>query len=185
MAGFCSFAPDPLLHTTISAHTCVLTQGFIARTPEGNDALLGRGGSDSSAAYFAAKLQARRLEIWTDVPGMFSADPRIVPSARALKSLHYEEAQELASMGSTILHPHTLTPPARSGIPVFVRSTSQPELAGTCIASHPSGAVAPVKGIALRRGLTLYRWKVCPCGSKPVSWPALSNCSTNTVYRSI
>ncbi len=155
LAGVCSFEPDPALQKAISEHTSVLTQGFIARTPEGRDALLGRGGSDSSAAYFAAKLQAQRLEIWTDVPGMFSADPRIVPSARGLKSLHYDEAQELASMGSTVLHPHTLTPPARFGIPVFVRSTSQPELAGTCIAPHPPGAVASVKGIAFRQGLKL------------------------------
>ncbi len=155
LAGVCDFAPDPSLQQAMDQHACVLTQGFIARTPAGHDAVLGRGGSDSSAAYFAARLQAQRLEIWTDVPGMFSADPRIVPSARGLKSLHYDEAQELASMGSTVLHPHTLTPPARYGIPVFIRSTAQPELEGTCIAPHPPGAMAPVKGIAFRRGLTL------------------------------
>ena len=74
----------------------VLTQGFIARNLRGETVLLGRGGSDTSAAYFAASLEARRLEIWTDVPGMFTADPRKVPSARLLIALHYDEAQELA-----------------------------------------------------------------------------------------
>ncbi|MEM7084164.1 MAG: bifunctional aspartate kinase/diaminopimelate decarboxylase [Pseudomonadota bacterium] len=155
LSAVCDDKPDQALQSHIKAHRCVVTQGFIARGPDGEDALLGRGGSDTSAAYFAAKLGAQRLEIWTDVPGMFSADPRIVPSARTLKSLHYDEAQELAAMGSSVLHPHTLTPPARYGIPVFVRSTTQPELEGSCIAAHPPGAHAAVKGIAFRRDLTL------------------------------
>ena len=83
----------------------ILTQGFIARNGWGETVLLGRGGSDTSAAHFAARLQARRLEIWTDVPGMFTTDPRVVPSARLLVALHYDEAQELASAGSSVLHP--------------------------------------------------------------------------------
>lgn len=153
--GVCDDQPDAALQSHFNQHTCVLTQGYIARAADGGDALLGRGGSDTSAAYFAARLQAHRLEIWTDVPGMFSADPRVVPSARCLKALHYDEAQELAAMGSKVLHPHTLTPPARYGIPVFVRSTSQPELEGTCIAPSPPGSAAPVKGIAFRDGIKL------------------------------
>ncbi|MFK8031053.1 MAG: bifunctional aspartate kinase/diaminopimelate decarboxylase [Gammaproteobacteria bacterium] len=155
LAGVCHFNPDTRLQESVSTFTCVVTQGFVARTAEGQNALLGRGGSDTSAAYFAAKLQAHRLEIWTDVPGMFSADPRIIPSARGLKALHYDEAQELAAMGSKVLHPHTLTPPQTYGIPVFIRSTSQPELEGTCIAPNPPGSAAPVKGIAFRQNLKL------------------------------
>lgn len=155
LTGVCEFDPDAALVAHVEPHQCVLTQGFIARAQDGKDALLGRGGSDTSAAYFAARLQAHRLEICTDVPGMFSADPRVVPSARGLHGLHYDEAQELAAMGSKVLHPHTLTPPARFGIPVYIRSTTQPELEGTCIAPSPPGANTAVKGIAFRQGLKL------------------------------
>jgi hypothetical protein len=88
----------------------VITQGFIASNPQGETVLLGRGGSDSSGAYFAAKLQAAGLEIWTDVPGMFSANPRAVPTARLLRALHYDEAQEIASNGAKVLHPRCILP---------------------------------------------------------------------------
>ena len=87
----CNFEPDPELQRRFaSSGEVIVTQGFIASDGEGNTVLLGRGGSDTSGAYFAAKLQAQRLEIWTDVPGMFSANPRSVPTARLLKALHYD-----------------------------------------------------------------------------------------------
>ncbi len=88
----------------------VLTQGFIASDAAGDTVLLGRGGSDTSGAYFAAKLRALRLEIWTDVPGMFSANPRSTPAARLLRALHYDEAQEIASSGAKVLHPRCILP---------------------------------------------------------------------------
>ncbi|MCK5042246.1 MAG: aspartate kinase, partial [Sphingomonadales bacterium] len=91
-------------------HGVVLTQGFIARSENGDDVLLGRGGSDTSAAYFAAKIGAQKLEIWTDVAGVFSADPRLVRGAKLLKELRYDEMQELASMGASILHPRAIPP---------------------------------------------------------------------------
>ena len=132
LAATCDFTPDPELQASLSAEKrIVLTQGFIARNKDGETVLLGRGGSDTSASYFAAKLKARRLEIWTDVPGMFTADPRVVPSARLLVALHYDEAQELASAGSAVLHPRCIAPVRESGIPIFIRSTSSPEIAGT------------------------------------------------------
>jgi len=133
----------------------ILTQGFIARNEWGETVLLGRGGSDTSAAYFAARLQARRLEIWTDVPGMFSADPRVVPSARLLLALHYDEAQELASAGSSVLHPRCLSPLRDYGIPLFIRCTTAPEISGTVVASVTEEVEPLVKGICLRNGLTL------------------------------
>jgi diaminopimelate decarboxylase/aspartate kinase len=133
----------------------ILTQGFIARNRNGETVLLGRGGSDTSAAYFAARLQARRLEVWTDVPGMFTADPRVVPSARLLIALHFDEAQELASAGSSVLHPRCLSPVRDSGIPLFIRSTRHPEIPGTVISSVTDEAEPQVKGICIRNGLTL------------------------------
>jgi len=111
LSATCDYSPDPKLRSTLeAAGKVVLTQGFIASNAAGETVLLGRGGSDTSAAYFAARLQAQRLEIWTDVPGMFTADPRVVPSARLLTALHYDEAQELASAGSSVLHPRCISP---------------------------------------------------------------------------
>jgi diaminopimelate decarboxylase/aspartate kinase len=133
----------------------ILTQGFIARNEWGETVLLGRGGSDTSASYFAARLQARRLEIWTDVPGMFTADPRVVPSARLLLSLHYDEAQELASAGSSVLHPRCLSPLRAYGIPLFIRCTTARHLSGTVVSSVTDEIEPQVKGICLRNGLTL------------------------------
>jgi diaminopimelate decarboxylase/aspartate kinase len=133
----------------------VVTQGFIARNEWGEPVLLGRGGSDTSAAIFAANLQARRVEIWTDVPGMFTADPRVVPSARLLLSLHYDEAQELSSAGSTVLHPRCLPVLATYKIPLFIRCTGAPAIAGTIISSVTEEVEPHVKGICLRNGLAL------------------------------
>jgi diaminopimelate decarboxylase/aspartate kinase len=156
LSATCEFAPDAELDGKLAGQGgVVLTQGFIARNASGETVLLGRGGSDTSAAYFAAKLQARRLEVWTDVPGMFSADPRVVPSARLLVALHYDEAQELASAGSTVLHPRCLSPARDNGIPVFIRSTNNPEIAGTVISAVTDEVEPQVKGICIRGGLTL------------------------------
>jgi bifunctional diaminopimelate decarboxylase / aspartate kinase len=156
LAASCDFTADPELQSKLSAgKQIILTQGFIARNKNGETVLLGRGGSDTSASYFAAKLQARRLEIWTDVPGMFSADPRVVPSARLLVALHYDEAQELASAGSAVLHPGCITPVRESKIPLFIRSTTAPHIGGTVISSVTEEVEPQVKGICIRNGLTL------------------------------
>ena len=120
LAAICNWTPDPGLQEQFGKiKKVVLTQGFIARNEWGETVLLGRGGSDTSAAYLAARLQARRLEIWTDVPGMFTADPHVVPSARLLLALHYDEAQELASAGSSVLHPRCLSPLRECNIPTL------------------------------------------------------------------
>ena len=155
LSATCDFAPDPELRDKLDGQGVVLTQGFIARNTSGETVLLGRGGSDTSAAYFAAKLQTRRLEVWTDVPGMFSADPHVVPSARLLVALHYDEAQELASAGSSVLHPRCISPARDHGIPIFIRSTSSPEIAGTVISSVTDEIEPQVKGICIRNGITL------------------------------
>ncbi len=131
-----------------------ITQGFIARHPDGNTAILGRGGSDTSAAYFGALLKARRVEIWTDVPGMFSANPRIVPQARLLSKLDYEEAQEIASTGAKVLHPRCIHPCRDLRVPIWIRDTERPDMLGTVIDDR-SAPVAGVKAISSRRGIVL------------------------------
>jgi diaminopimelate decarboxylase/aspartate kinase len=132
-----------------------ITQGFIAANGQGETCLLGRGGSDTSAAYLAARLAAAELEIWTDVPGIFSADPRTVPEARLLRHLSYSEAQELASMGAKVLHPPSIQPARRYGIPVSIRDTNQPGAAGTRIADRRDGVAAQVKGVVSRENITM------------------------------
>jgi len=132
----------------------IVTQGFIARDPEGHTVLLGRGGSDVSAALMAAKIGAARCEIWTDVPGMYTANPREVPEARLLTALCYEEAQEIASSGAKVLHPRTIAPARRHGIPLWVRSTAHPDEPGTNI-GREIDADESIKAISSRRGITL------------------------------
>src|SRR5205085_9138532 len=125
------FSPDKAVQARFAAiDGIVLSQGFIARNAEGETVLLGRGGSDTSGAYLAGKLEARRLEIWTDAPGFFSADPKAVPSARLIKSLHYREAQEIASAGGGILHPRSISPVRATGIPLYLKCTAHPEWEG-------------------------------------------------------
>jgi diaminopimelate decarboxylase/aspartate kinase len=156
LAAVCEATPDSYLIEKFSKlGKVVVTQGFIARNEMGETVLLGRGGSDTSAAYFSARLQARRLEVWTDVPGMFTADPRVVPSARLLLALHYDEAQELASAGSSVLHPRCLSPLRTFKIPLFIRCIDTPAIAGTVISSVTDEVEPQVKGICLRNGLTL------------------------------
>ena len=133
----------------------VVTQGFIAQDKSGKTVVLGRGGSDSSASYFAAALGAERCEIWTDVPGLFTADPRHVPTARLLRSLTYAEAQEIASTGAKVLHPRCLPPLRRNGIPLHVRSTKHADAPGTEISANPPDQGARVKAISWRSGITL------------------------------
>lgn len=156
LSATCDFALDEAMRTAFAAMGgIVLTQGFIARNVHDETVLLGRGGSDTSGAYFAARLRARRLEIWTDVPGMFTADPRKVPSARLLLALHYDEAQELASAGSTVLHPRCLSPLRRCDIPLYIRCTTAPQISGTVISSVTEEIEPQVKGICNRDGLLL------------------------------
>ncbi len=156
LSATCDFAPDFALQSAwASLDRVVLTQGFIAANAAGDTVLLGRGGSDTSAAYFAAKLQASRLEIWTDVPGLFSANPRAVPTARLLRQLHYDEAQEIASNGAKVLHPRCILPVRQYQIPLHVYATQAPGLEGTVVSDNVADSAAQVKAIALKKGITL------------------------------
>ena len=152
----CDFSPDKSLQQRFAAlEGIVLSQGFIARNAQGETVLLGRGGSDTSGAYLAGKLEARRLEIWTDAPGFFSADPKAVPSARLIKSLHYREAQEIASAGGGILHPRSISPVRATGIPLYLKCTTHPEWEGSVISNTPGDDQPQLKAISSRTGITL------------------------------
>ena len=133
----------------------ILTQGFIAKNRTGETVLLGRGGSDTTAAYLAAKLGAVRCEIWTDVPGIYTADPRDVPQARLLRSLDYDEAQEIATCGAGVLHPRCLGPLRDSGIPCHIRCTPRPELEGTVIGRHGAPDSPGVKALSSKSKVAL------------------------------
>lgn len=132
----------------------LLTQGFISRHGDGGTAILGRGGSDTSAAYFGALLGASRVEIWTDVPGMFSANPKDVPDARLLTRLDYYEAQEIATTGAKVLHPRSIKPCRDAGVPMAILDTERPHLPGTSI-DGSAEPVPGVKAISRRNGIVL------------------------------
>ena len=156
LSAVCGFAPDAALRAELEKGVpLVITQGFIASDEEGQTVLLGRGGSDTSAAYFAAKLSAQRLEIWTDVPGLFSANPRATPSARLLRTLHYDEAQEIATSGAKVLHPRCILPARQYGIPLHVYATQAPDLEGTVLSAEGGDGGAQVKAVCTKKGLTL------------------------------
>lgn len=127
--------------------------GFVGAAPDGRTTVLGRGGSDYSAAIFGACLEAELVEIWTDVDGMMTADPRIVPEARVLERISAEEASELAYFGARVLHPSTLAPAVEKGIPVRVRNARKPDAAGTEIRSGAWAGSDNVRSIACKRGI--------------------------------
>ena len=127
------------------AGTLVIT-GFIASTERGVQTTLGRNGSDYSASIFAALLGAKEIQIWTDVDGVLSADPRRVPDATVIDALSYNEAMELAYFGAKVLHPQTMAPAVKDGIPIWIRNTFAPEKVGTLICAQPTSTL-PVKGI--------------------------------------
>jgi aspartate kinase len=129
--------------------------GFIGATLDGVTTTLGRGGSDYSASLFGAGLRAREIQIWTDVDGMLTADPRVVSGARPLPSLSFAEASELAYFGAKVLHPSTIAPAVADGIPVKILNSHRPEVAGTTITANPPLPEAPLTGLACKRDITV------------------------------
>ncbi len=152
----CQWQADAHWRTRFNAQRSpvLMTQGFISRHQDGGTAILGRGGSDTSAAYFGALLGAERVEIWTDVPGMFSANPKEVPDARLLTRLDYCEAQEIATTGAKVLHPRSIKPCRDAGVPMVILDTERPTLLGTLIDAEV-GPVLGVKAISRRDGIVL------------------------------
>ncbi len=115
------------------ANSVLVTQGFIGADIQGRTTTLGRGGSDYSAALLAEATQASACHIWTDVAGIYSTDPRFCNGAQVIETLSFDEAAEMATFGAKVLHPATILPASRSGIPVFVGSSLAPEQGGTWI----------------------------------------------------
>ena len=132
----------------------VITQGFIGSESKGRTTTLGRGGSDYSAALLGKALQAQRIDIWTDVPGIYTTDPRVVPSAKRIDEITFEEAAEMATFGAKVLHPATLLPAVRSDIPVFVGSSKDPAAGGTIVCNQSENPPL-FRALALRRKQTL------------------------------
>ena len=156
LSARCRHEADPALQEALARHAPLcLTQGFICGDGEGRTLLLGREGSDTSAAYLAVRLQAEMLEIYTDVPGMFTANPRMISTARQLLELDYDEAQEIASAGGKVLHPRCIQPVAEAGIPLCVYALQKPEAGGTCIGKAERVQPTQVKAISVRKGLVL------------------------------
>jgi aspartokinase/homoserine dehydrogenase 1 len=134
-----------LLPPSSAPATLVIT-GYIASDPRGIQTTLGRNGSDFSASIFGALLNAAQIDIWTDVDGVLSADPRRVPDAQVIDSLSYNEAMELAYFGAKVIHPQTMAPAVGGGIPIWIRNTFAADKPGTLICARPSSSL-PVKGI--------------------------------------
>jgi aspartate kinase len=140
----------PLVH----AGSVPVLGGFIGATLDGIPTTLGRGGSDFTASIIGASLGANCIEIWTDVDGMMTADPRICPEAQNIEAISFEEAAELAHFGAKVLHPKTLQPAVEKGIPVYVLNSRHPENRGTRV--EVGGSVAArARSIALKRGIVL------------------------------
>lgn len=157
LKSYCSYEPDITLQNYLLNNNVqvVVTQGFIAANPQGHTILLGRGGSDTSAAYFAAKLQSVACEIWTDVAGIYTANPNLIPEARLLPKLDYDEAQEIALTGGKVLHPESLAPVKRYNIPMQIKSSYLPESEGTTITNDISYKTSSIKSIISRKGVVL------------------------------
>lgn len=157
LMGRCSAVTDPNLLTKLNAlsSALVITQGFIASNTAGETVLLGRGGSDTSAAYFAAKIGAEFCEIWTDVEGIFTANPKQIPEARLLQQLDYDEAQEIASMGGKVLHPGCIPPLKQQQIPLHVKCTFLPDHEGTRINATDEKAAVQIKSVICKYGVSL------------------------------
>lgn len=132
-----------------------VTQGFIGSTAEGVTTTIGRGGSDYSASIIGAALNAEEIQIWTDVDGIMTTDPRIVPEAAKVKIISFAEASELAYFGAKVLHPSTLLPAMAKDIPVCVCNSRRPEVAGTAIVRQAPASNTLVKAIAFKRGITV------------------------------
>lgn len=167
LSATCDFDEDRAFRHGMSAfdEPVLLTQGFVASDKEGRTVVLGRGGSDTSAAYLASKIGASRLEIWTDVPGTFTTNPRIVSDARLIKRVGISEVSTMAALGAKVLHPRSLAPAHKAQIPLHVRWTRYPELGtGTHIVPDTKATKAGVKAIGLRDHVWLLEM------SRPASW---------------
>ncbi|HEY3453183.1 MAG TPA: lysine-sensitive aspartokinase 3 [Bryobacteraceae bacterium] len=139
----------------IAETSVVVMGGFIGATEDGHTTTLGRGGSDFSAAIAAAGVDAEEIQIWTDVDGMLTADPRIMPGGRRVKSISFAEASEMAYFGAKVLHPATILPAFEKNIPVLILNSRRPDVEGTRITALAMPCKNPVKSISCKRQITI------------------------------
>lgn len=139
----------------LEAGVAPIVTGFIGATAAGVTTTLGRGGSDYSAALIGAALDSEEVWIWTDVDGVMTADPRLVPGARSLPEISYAEAAELAYFGAKVLHPKTMLPAQTAGIPIRIKNTFNPDHPGTLITADPPVSSHRVRGITAMKGLSV------------------------------
>jgi aspartate kinase len=144
-----------LLFPVLDAGILPVVTGFIARDGEGNITTLGRGGSDLSATLIAASCKAEEAQVWKDVDGILTADPRIVKKAKPVETVTYEEAAELAYFGAQVLHPRAIQPCMKTGTPVLVKNSYNPAAPGTRIIASMEKKNTPVRAITSRRNVTL------------------------------
>jgi len=160
--------------------------GFIATTLDGINTTLGRGGSDYTAAIIAGALQASLLEIWTDVNGMFTANPKIVKQAQPIASISYQEAMELSHFGAKVLYPPTIQPVLQKNIPIVIKNTFEPDAEGTLISNNATLNSNPVKGISHIDNITLITLEgsgmIGVAGSSKRLFEVLSNESINVIF---
>lgn len=137
-----------LVRANLDGDDLPVVTGFIAATETGVTTTLGRNGSDYTASIVGAGVEASAIEIWTDVDGVYSADPRFVPDAFVLPEISYQEAMELSYFGAKVIHPYTMVPAVEKGIPLWIKNTLNPDAAGTQIAAHTSSQSEHITGIA-------------------------------------
>jgi len=159
LSARCASHPDRAIQNRwLAKASLLITQGFVAAHPDDGTVLLGRGGSDTSAVLLASRLQARRVEIWTDVPGLFSADPRVIPNARLLRVLDYNEALEMAASGAKVVHSRCIRAAADAGIQLRVGDLGHIGLSGTTIKHHEGtsarGAEA-IRGVCCKKQMAV------------------------------
>ena len=164
----------------------VVLPGFIATSEDGTNTTLGRGGSDYSAAIIAGALNATDLEIWTDVNGMFTANPKIVKQAQPIATISYQEAMELSHFGAKVLYPPTIQPVLRKNIPILIKNTFEPTAIGTLISNTFLAQTNPVKGISHIDNITLITLEgsgmIGVAGSSKRLFEVLSNESINVIF---
>ena len=144
-----------LVLAVIDAGRVPVLGGFVGSTIEGHTTTLGRGGSDYSGAIVGAGIGAREIQIWTDVDGMLTADPRVIASPRLVSQLSFAEAAELAYFGAKVLHPSTILPAVEKNIPVRILNSRKADGAGTMITAEPSPAATPLTALACKKDVTV------------------------------
>jgi aspartokinase/homoserine dehydrogenase 1 len=169
-----------------NVYRITVVPGFIASTTDGYSTTLGRGGSDYTAAILAGSLNAELLEIWTDVSGMYTANPKIVKQAQPIETISYQEAMELSHFGAKVLYPPTIQPVLKLNIPIVIKNTFEPEAAGTYISSERNNNENPIKGISHIDNIALLTLEgpgmIGVSGSSKRLFEVLSNENINVIF---